>query len=248
MSAGLHRTSSKSLWEQVRELIHDEIRSGQFRAGDRLPTEQDYAKRFGISLNPVRAALQQLVQAGVIERINGRGTFVLETKIANQMTLLSSCTRSLREQGLDFTVSIIDAGQTRATDVTEPVRLALKVPLRSRLWKLERLIHVEGEPAIILRSWMPLTVVPTLAPKAEFEQGLSLYSYLESIGITLVAAHARLDVEFAEAVDAELLGIAFGAPLLAVESVALDGARTPIETSSIRYNSKRISLTFDRVI
>ncbi|CAN5512209.1 GntR family transcriptional regulator [soil metagenome] len=248
MSTGLHRTSSRSLWEQARDRIHDEIKSGQFRPGDRLPTEQDYAKRFGISLNPVRAALQQLVQAGVIERINGRGTFVLETKIANQMTLLSSCTRSLREQGLDFSVSIIDSGETRGSDVPESVRLALKVTARSRLFTLARLIHVEGEPAIILRSWMPMTTVPTLASRAEFEEGLSLYSYLESIGIRLVAAHARLDVEFADAVDAELLGIAFGAPLLAVESVASNAQGTPVETSRIHYNSKRISLTFDRVI
>lgn len=248
MSTGLHRSSSRPLHEQARELIHKDITSGRFRPGDRLPTENEYASRFQISLNPVRAALQQLVQTGLIERINGRGTFVVDTKIANQMTLLSSCTESLRQQGLAFEVEVLRLAAARASDSTDHVRQSLHVRASAKLWNLRRLIVVEGNPAIILDTWLPVSAAPRLGAESGFGEGLSLYSYLSDSGIRLKSARARLDVEFADDEQSELLRLSFGTPLLVVNSVASGADGVPVEVSTIWYNSKRIALTFDREI
>lgn len=246
MPKRLRRTVAQPLWEQVRDLIHGEIRSGQFGPGDQLPTEQEYAARFGTSLNPVRAALQQLVNAGVIERTKGRGTFVLDRKIAHSLTLLSSCTDGLRRQGLAFTVDVLALGPAAAND---RVRRALELPARRRnAVRIERLIYIEEHPTIVLRTWIPSGALRTPVDREQLESGASLYEALASQGLELCSASADLEVESADALDADLLNVPFGSPLLAVTSIARDAAGTPVETSLIKYNPKRISLTFERDI
>lgn len=56
--------------------LRQELRSGRWQAGDRLPTERDLGERYGLARNTVRRALQALEQEGLILRHVGRGTFL----------------------------------------------------------------------------------------------------------------------------------------------------------------------------
>src|SRR5262245_7653933 len=69
------------LYYQLENLLREKIHSGEFRVGERLPTENDLIKHYGVSRITVRQALAALTQAGVIERRQGRGTFVVERRI-----------------------------------------------------------------------------------------------------------------------------------------------------------------------
>src|SRR4030095_6914518 len=53
-----------------------EIRQGKLRPGDRLPTEAEVVRRYGVSRTVVREALSQLQAAGLVETRHGVGTFV----------------------------------------------------------------------------------------------------------------------------------------------------------------------------
>ncbi len=64
------------LSQQVSRLLLAEIRSGAFQPGDRLPTETDLAKRFGISRTVIREALASLKDDGILESKQGRGILV----------------------------------------------------------------------------------------------------------------------------------------------------------------------------
>lgn len=59
----------------------DQVESGAFSAGDRLPSEQELASNFGISVGTVQKALSRLASMGVVSREQGRGTFVLGSKV-----------------------------------------------------------------------------------------------------------------------------------------------------------------------
>jgi GntR family uxuAB operon transcriptional repressor len=67
-----------SLSTPLRESILDQLRSGHWRAGDRLPTERELSERFGVSRTTVRKALLDLKQQGLIEQTVGSGTYVAE--------------------------------------------------------------------------------------------------------------------------------------------------------------------------
>jgi GntR family uxuAB operon transcriptional repressor len=65
-----------SMSTPLRESILDQLRSGQWRAGDRLPTERELSERFSVSRTTVRKALLDLKQQGLIEQTVGSGTYV----------------------------------------------------------------------------------------------------------------------------------------------------------------------------
>lgn len=76
MSAeGISRTK---LFEDVSERIMEMIRSEEYPAGARLPSEQQLAQRFEVSRNTVRGAICSLSIFGLLRSINGSGTFVSE--------------------------------------------------------------------------------------------------------------------------------------------------------------------------
>ncbi|MGE0100548.1 MAG: FadR/GntR family transcriptional regulator [Hydrogenophaga sp.] len=62
----------------LRETILEQLQAGQWRAGDRLPTERELADTFAVSRTTVRKALAELKQQGLIEQTVGSGTFVTE--------------------------------------------------------------------------------------------------------------------------------------------------------------------------
>ncbi|MEE8306925.1 MAG: extracellular solute-binding protein, partial [Gammaproteobacteria bacterium] len=57
-------------------LIREQVESGKWRPGDRIPTEQELCQLYDISRSPVRQALKELAYAGLLTRRPGLGTFV----------------------------------------------------------------------------------------------------------------------------------------------------------------------------
>ncbi len=66
-----------SLIDQVIEQLRQQITSGTWAIGGRIPTEAELAQLTGTSRNTVREAVQSLVHAGLLERRQGSGTYVL---------------------------------------------------------------------------------------------------------------------------------------------------------------------------
>lgn len=66
------------LYEQLYTHILHEIKEGQLKAGDRVSSEKELAERFGVSRITSKKALEKLAEAGVIKRIQGKGSFVAD--------------------------------------------------------------------------------------------------------------------------------------------------------------------------
>ncbi|MDZ4769190.1 MAG: GntR family transcriptional regulator [Chloroflexota bacterium] len=64
------------LYEQLYNHLIESIRAGKLRAGDRLPSEKELADQFNVSRITSKKALVMLEQAGLIDRIQGKGSFL----------------------------------------------------------------------------------------------------------------------------------------------------------------------------
>ena len=69
---------ARPLYRQVADRLRQDISTGDYTSGSRLPTEDALCVRFGVSRFPLRQALKILADEGLIERIPGRGTYVAQ--------------------------------------------------------------------------------------------------------------------------------------------------------------------------
>ena len=72
-----HPVRRTGLIDQAAARFREEVVSGHWQVGERIPTETALVAEFGVGRNTVREALQSLVHAGMLDRQQGRGTFVI---------------------------------------------------------------------------------------------------------------------------------------------------------------------------
>lgn len=65
-------------YSALADWLREQIASGRFASGDRLPTEQEFGRRFGLSRDTVRKGLAAMEKEGLIYKVRGSGTFVRE--------------------------------------------------------------------------------------------------------------------------------------------------------------------------
>src|SRR5688500_1073691 len=73
------------LYREVKEKLIQALAAGEWRPGAKIPVEAELARRYGIGISTVRAAVSELEAAGILSRRQGKGTFVSEH--ANQSRL-----------------------------------------------------------------------------------------------------------------------------------------------------------------
>ncbi|MEJ7697147.1 MAG: GntR family transcriptional regulator [Candidatus Limnocylindrales bacterium] len=243
MATLISRTRPAPLHDQIRRAIHARIQSGELRPGDQLPTEHEYAGQLGVSLAPVRQALLDLVAAGLIVRIKGRGTFVAESRVDTPVTLLASFTDALRSRRIAFSMTVLDHAIAPGPPY---VVAALELGIGAPVVRLRRLALVRGEPAAILDAHLDAERFGRLASITGFESGRSLYRTLEEeFGTQVGKARSTLEVVRCDDDQAELLGVSLGTPALFVRSVTEDEEGRPIELADVLYRGDRFIFRID---
>lgn len=95
----LHHDSYVSLHIQLHNALRQQIVSGRWAMGERLPSEPQLAKHFNISRTTIRIALQKAELEGLITRAPGKGTFVsYNINESNQMRFIGYVTRSFHNE------------------------------------------------------------------------------------------------------------------------------------------------------
>ena len=104
-----------ALYEQVKDHIARKIQEGIWRAGDRLPSENELVTQFGISRMTVNRALRELVEQGRIVRVAGVGSFVAEDKPQSTLLQIANLASEIRQRGHDYRCDVLTVERTSAT-------------------------------------------------------------------------------------------------------------------------------------
>jgi GntR family transcriptional regulator len=222
----IDRRSPLPYYFQLKRLIADEIQSGRWEVGARLPSEAEFCDSFGVSRTTVRQALGELEREGALRKEKGRGTFVAEPR----------ATSWLLQSSHGFHEDATRAGKTVTSSVLrcelevlpEWAADALEMPPGSHGVTLERLRSVDGQLAMYVVNHLAPQLADTVLA-ADLVHG-SLYRTLADREGLAVAGGRRV-VEAATAAEelARLLEVEPGAPLLFVESVSWDRDQRPFE-------------------
>lgn len=74
--------------EYVFKKLTQKIRNGEYKAGDKLPSETDLAEKYNVSRNTVRSAINKLATLNMVETFQGKGTFVKDVDFSKRIELL----------------------------------------------------------------------------------------------------------------------------------------------------------------
>jgi len=149
MERSIDRQASLPIYRQLKEIIKEKIEDGKFRPGDRIPTEYELCEQFEISRAPVRQALLELVNEGVLYRQQGSGTFVNHHRGEVARSLRVIVTEDLWIPSLNKAVSIYNGEQTNP-------RVKLEVETLGRPQLRAKILSAVGRgaaPDIALIDW-----------------------------------------------------------------------------------------------
>lgn len=226
------------LWIQAATLIRDQIDDGVLRAGARLPPERELCQRLGISRVTLRKALNQLVDAGVLNASHGRGWYVAKSTGKQEWpNTLESFTETAQRMGLKTRSEVLRAEAVPASfDEAEELSI---VP-GTDLFHLDRVRLLDEVPIALDLTQIAVSVLPGVA-QIDFTKH-SLYAALAEAGIEPVRADAAIEAREADAVAAGHLRIAEDKPLLVMRQVSFDTTGRPLFTSTIKYVGERYRL------
>lgn len=236
--APLPSTSSEPLYVRLKIALRDLIGSG-LQAGDKLPSEAELCRKYAISRITVRQALGALENEGVIERRQGKGSFVSVPKLQEPISYFGSFTEEISAHGKRSSSKLVSLEVIEAD-----LRVAQQLRLESgiKVLKVRRVRCADSQPICYQVTYVPHALLPHITRGALRRE--SLYTHLErSLGETLHEAEEIVEALLADPYRAELLQIKKGAPLLLIERRVFTRSGAAVEFNRSFYNAQMLRLT-----
>ena len=219
--------SEPPLWRRTRDAIIARIVAGEFGAGSMLPSEPELGAQLGVSQGTARKALSELERAGVVERRQGRGTFV---PVTTPERALFHFFRLRRPDGAAVAPELVEESLRRRAPKARERAVFGEGPV----FEVTRLRSVDGRPAARERIVVPAARFAGLGERGRLPN--TLYAFYQSAyGIAVARAEEALFPVLAGTLDAGPLGVREGAPLLEVERRAFDIEDRVVELRVSRY-------------
>jgi len=222
---------------EIEQALRDEI--VRLRPGDPLPSDAELCERFGVSRMTARSGVQRLVEAGLIYRVPGQGTFVADPPIHRRPGSLLSFSEDMRMRGLSPHSRILHIEQRRPESKEQN---ALDVPDDEPVTVIRRLRLASGNPMAVEQAVLPPDCAAVLA--ADLENG-SLHEALEAMSRRPTLARGHVEPQAATPDDAELLEITAGTPMLVERRTIFDQHDRPVELTETRYSPSRYAFDIE---
>ena len=192
----------KAVYFSIKRAIQD----GSYKAGSLLPSEPELEKQFNVSRTTVRKAISLLTTEGYLDVKQGRGTLVLDITTTQRLNSITSITETLMRRGYEVTTQGISIEQVAAP---RNVADALEIPEGTPVYMVQRVQCADGVPIAIIKNYLRASQVP------------NLYNMLErEYNITLLHATEQICAISADFIEAQILRIPIGSPLLMVRRTA----------------------------
>jgi GntR family transcriptional regulator len=235
----IERVSAVPLYQQLFEILREEIVSGRLKATQRVATEFELMRRFGVSRTTVRQTIARLRQERLISVHRGKGTFVGRGKIEPELSALTGFVEDMQALGLTASARVLGV-----TDVTPPERAAERLRIRpdELVTKVTRIRLAESVPVSFEYSFLPMELGRRIAQE-NLEVSPIFTLFEDKYGIALGEAEYRIEAARASRVVAEALGIERGAPVLAIERTTYSTEGQPVDFEQMYYRGDRIRYT-----
>jgi DNA-binding GntR family transcriptional regulator len=232
---------SKSIADQVEELLRGRIRDGTYAPGSRMPSESELSDEFGVSRATVRTVLAKLAVNGLILRKQGDGTYVnIKVKEINaHQGHLWEFVRIIESNGYKPTIKSLAIEKKSAS---EEQALALAIDPSDELISLTRLFYADDRPVIVARNVIPATFfrepLAQIDGRLHIKEILQRYCY-QNIAFAITDIHSVL-------VDQEVrnfLGKELGQAVLSLKIAFYSKQNSPLALGANYFDDEVLRLS-----
>lgn len=227
---------NESLYMQVKNAILKNIQNQVWRTNTLIPTEQELMEMFQVSRTTVRQAINLLVQDGILEKRQGKGTIVLPVKLVSNLGSLRGFAEEVIERGMMPHSQLIRAELVSSLSYEKAM---LQREDDEHIFLIERIRFANGMPIALERSCWPEEIGRIL-----LEHDLNTakyYEILEKNQIFLKRARDKISAINATLPEADYLGIRAGEALLEMTRISYGYDDQPIEFTKTKYRGDQYS-------
>lgn len=232
----LERSNPLPLYYQLKEVLKQQIRAGHLAPHTAIPSEPELVAQYHVSRATVRQALTELVHEGLLYRQHGRGTFVCEPRVQQNISELTSFSDDLRRRGKRPGGLLLVSELTRGS---QQVRDQLRLMDEEQVVRLERLRTADDVPVAYEVDYLPYPRAAGVYQRTKEVADGSLYALMHTEGLHPYIAEQSFRGDKATAREAELLRIEPDAPGLRLSATSFDETGAPIEYTEAFYPGSR---------
>lgn len=235
----LDHESTVPLYIQLKEYLREQIETAVYGAGSRLPSERELAQRFGVSRMTAREALHLLAQDGFVVARVGKGTFVRNTQINQELRFLSSFTEDIRQRGMTPSSRLI---QARIATANKDIASRLKISTGARIVVISRARLADSKPIAWEICHLNARLCPGILDRHDFSRE-SLYQVLrDQYGYRLLWADQSIGARMPDEQEQDILKLDSATPVLNLTRVTYTDDDVPLEYVRSVYRCDRYQL------
>ena len=247
-----NKESSVPLYQQLMEVIQNQILNGELKENDRIPTEIELSREYDVSRITVRKAVELLVEEEILIKRQGIGTFVSQKKLCRNINGFMGFTQSCMAEGNVAGAQLVSAELAEATVVDAE---ELKIQEHEKIIKIVRVRTCDGVPVMLEENHFPARFAYLLS----HDLTGSLYQILAENGTVMefglrraqgpdagiYGARAAMIGGICQANEQEqqYLGVPLNKPLLSVKDVSYDREGNPVHNCKSVINPDRYKMT-----
>ena len=211
------------------------IKNGTLEEGERIPSENEIIRKYGVSNTTARKVLQAVETSGWALRVKGKGTFVRKAKVIRAATKILSFTENMRQAGYTPSTRVLFQKITEGNH--SQIINSRKFRLQGPLLQLRRLRLANGVPMMLEERFISLTLCPSIKDMAlngslyevyEQECGLHLTEVDQMLGAVIIKPDVSRHLELPE-----------NTPGMLVEGVTFCGRDTVLELERSVYRGDK---------
>ncbi len=236
-----HLGISSKVPDRIYDYLKDNITTGKFHSGEKMPSEAELVKELSVSRNSLREAITRLEHEGYLVRKHGLGTFVMNVKVDKvnaAIDKLYSTSKLIASQGMVPGAEDLTTCLTKADEV---IAEKLEIPVNSDVVCIQRRRTADGKPFCWDESYF--SAHKALLDQEALEASVSLMDYVElKLGVKIDHAIANLRPAVCDELISKKLLIPIGSLMYIVEQVHYLSETTPIWFSRVWYPEEVITV------
>ena len=235
--------SSQPLYMQIKDALKQRILDGDYSAHERLPSESELMKMFGVSRITVRQSLRDLHSDGLVFSVQGKGTFVSKPKAVQDVQRLQGFGEAMAPQGYDTSTRVLFADYSRPT---QDIADGLKINQNQRVFEVKRIRYLNREPISVDHSFFPAKIGEKLQ---HLDLAQDIFPMLENeLGESLGYADLKIEAIAANDDLQDCLNVDIHSPCLRINRSVFTPQGIPIDFEYLTYrgDSFQYQLRVDR--